>query len=151
MGYHRILVAVDLSEEADEVLAAAKSVAEAHNATTFGVTIVKPLARVYGGLDMAPITSGAIAFEREAIEQAGVQLKELGKQYGIPAANCHVKLGSPAVEVRALAEDIGADLIVIGTHGRHGLGLLLGSTANAVLHGVACDVLAVKIHPLVVS
>ena len=151
MGYHRILVAVDLSEEADEVMAAAKTIADAQSATVFGVTIVKPLARVYGGLDMAPITSGAVTFEREAIEQAGRQLKELGKQYGIAAANCHVKLGAPAVEIRALAEEVGADLIVIGTHGRHGLGLLLGSTANAVLHGVACDVLAVKIHPLVVS
>ena len=39
----------------------------------------------------------------------------------------------------------GADLIVIGTHGRHGLGLLLGSTASGVIHGVQCDVLAVRV------
>ncbi len=38
-----------------------------------------------------------------------------------------------------------ADLIVLGTHGRHGLGLILGSTANGVLHGASCDVLAVRI------
>jgi len=38
-----------------------------------------------------------------------------------------------------------ADLIVVGSHGRHGLSLLLGSTANAVLHGAPCDVLAVRI------
>jgi len=151
MSYHRILVAIDLTEEADEVLAAAKSIAVEQSAKLFGVTVVKPLARVYGGLDMAPITAGAISFEREAIEQAGKQLKELGSEYGITAADCHVRLGSPPTEIRALAEEVGADLIVIGTHGRHGLGLLLGSTANAVLHGVGCDVLAVKIHPLVVS
>jgi universal stress protein A len=36
-------------------------------------------------------------------------------------------------------------LIVIGTHGQKGLQLLLGSTANAVLHGAGCDVLAVRI------
>jgi universal stress protein A len=59
-----------------------------------------------------------------------------------------VLIGSPAVEIRELAASLGVDLIVIGTHGKHGLGLLLGSTANAVLHGVPCDVLAVKIHPV---
>jgi universal stress protein A len=45
-----------------------------------------------------------------------------------------------------MAEELDADLIVLGTHGRHGLGLMLGSTANAVLHGAPCDVLAVKVR-----
>ncbi|MCP5180402.1 MAG: universal stress protein [Pseudomonadales bacterium] len=151
MAYQRILVSVDLTEEADEVISAASNIAKSQNAVMHSVTVVKPLARVYGGLDMAPITSGAIAFEKEAIEQAGHQLRELGGEYGVPDANSHVRLGSPPAEIRALAEELGIDLIVIGTHGRHGLGLLLGSTANAVLHGVTCDVLAVKIHPVVVS
>ena len=38
-----------------------------------------------------------------------------------------------------------ADLIVLGSHGRHGLALLLGSTANGVLHHAKCDVLAVRL------
>jgi len=45
-----------------------------------------------------------------------------------------------------LAEKINADLIVLGTHGRHGLGLMLGSTANAVLHGAPCNVLTVMVR-----
>jgi universal stress protein A len=44
-----------------------------------------------------------------------------------------------------MAEELGVDLIVMGTHGRHGLGLLLGSTATGVLHGCPCDVLTVRI------
>ncbi len=43
------------------------------------------------------------------------------------------------------AREHGVDLIVVGSHGRHGLALLLGSTANAVLHGAPCDVLAVRL------
>ena len=112
------------------------------------ITVVKPLAHVYGGLDMAPIASGSVAFEQEAKEQAQSQLGELSAEYGIAAGDVHVRVGAPAAEIRAFAEEVSADLIVIGTHGRHGLGLLLGSTANSVLHGVSCDVLAVKIHPL---
>jgi len=44
-----------------------------------------------------------------------------------------------------VADEQGADLIIVGSHGRHGLALLLGSTANGVLHGAACDVLAVRV------
>ena len=45
-------------------------------------------------------------------------------------------------------QNVPADLIVVGSHGRHGLALLLGSTANDVLHGAPCDVLAVRLkHP----
>ena len=46
--------------------------------------------------------------------------------------------------IHALASTIGADLIV-GSHGRHGLALLLGSTANGVLQGAPCDVLAIRV------
>jgi len=51
----------------------------------------------------------------------------------------------PETEIHTLANEIGADLIVVGSHGRHGLALLLGSTANGVLHGAPCDVLAVRV------
>ena len=48
-------------------------------------------------------------------------------------------------ELDAKAEELGADLIVIGSHGRRGLALLVGSTANGVLHGAVTDVLAVRV------
>ncbi len=145
MAYQQILVAVDLTDEADEVMEAARSIANEQNATLCCITVVRPLARVYGGLDMAPMASGSITFETEALQQAESQLKKLAAKYKIEPANVHAQLGHPPIEIRSRAEDANADLIVIGTHGRHGFGLLLGSTANAVLHGVPCDVLAVKI------
>ena len=148
MAYKRILVAVDLTEEADEVLAAARSVADRQEARLSSLTVVKPLTQAYGGLDMAPLASDAVSFEEEALRQAREQLVKLSEEYGVSEVDALVRLGSPAHEIRALAAELEADLIVIGTHGKHGLGLLLGSTANAVLHGVSCDVLAVKIHPL---
>jgi universal stress protein A len=44
-----------------------------------------------------------------------------------------------------LAKAINADLIVAGTHGKQGLDLLEGSTANALLHGAPCDSLSVRV------
>jgi len=57
-----------------------------------------------------------------------------------------VELGATKQEIVRIAATQGVDLIVIGSHGRHGIGRLLGSTANAVLHGAGCDVLAVRIR-----
>ena len=145
MPYQHVLVAVDLSEESVQVLDKARDTAEHDGAKLSLLTIVKPLTQVYGGLDMAPVASGAVSFEEEALKQALAQLKDLGARYGIAEENIHVVLGAPAHEIRECSKEFGADLIVIGTHGRHGLGLLLGSTANGVLHGVDCDVLSVRV------
>jgi universal stress protein A len=146
MAYKHVLAAVDLSEESVQVLEKALDVARNDGARLSVLNVVKPLTQVYGGLDMAPIASGAISFEEEALKQARSQLTDLGARYGVAEQDIHVVLGAPAHEVRESSSEFAADLIVIGTHGRHGLGLLLGSTANGVLHGVDCDVLAVRVR-----
>lgn len=145
MSYQTLLVAIDLSSESRAVLDAAKAVAAKTGARIHLVTVVKPLTHVYGGLDMAPIASGTISFEEEASTQARKQLENLAEEYSLDKADVHIILGAPGTEIRELAKSTGADLIVIGSHGRHGFSLLLGSTANAVLHDAGCNVLAVRL------
>lgn len=145
MSYANILIAVDLSGESRAVLDAAKAVSARTGARMHLLTVVKPLTQVYGGLDMAPIARGTISFEEEASTQARKQLETLADEYGIDQQNVHVILGAPGPEIRDLARSTGADLIVLGGHGRHGFNLLLGSTANAVLHDSGCNVLAVRL------
>jgi len=79
------------------------------------------------------------------VYKAKQNLKSLRKNSKIPETQIFSPVGNPSDEIHNTANDIEADLIVIGTHGRSGLKLLLGSTANGVLHGVKCDVLAVKV------
>ncbi len=146
MAYSNILVAVDLSEESREVLETARAVAAKTGARMHLVTVVKPLAQVYGGLDMAPISTGNLSFEEEATTQARRQLRDLARAYGASPEDVHVILGAPGKEIRELAKRTDADLIVLGSHGRHGFSLLLGSTANAVLHDAGCNVLAVRLQ-----
>ncbi len=147
MGYKRILVAIDLTDEAEEVLTAARTVADQQDdPQVSAVTVVRPLTHIYGGLDMAGLSASA-SLEEEMRNQAIAKLTRLTAQFGISGQDTYVRSGHPASEVHALADDLDADLIVIGTHGRHGLGLLLGSTANGVLHGVQCDVLTVRVRP----
>ncbi len=58
----------------------------------------------------------------------------------------HARIGGkPAKEILALAEELGADLILIGTHGRTGLPrLVMGSTAEHVVREAGCPVLVVR-------
>jgi nucleotide-binding universal stress UspA family protein len=57
----------------------------------------------------------------------------------------HVRLGDPVREILDLAVEIGADLIVLGSHGYGAVGrLLIGSVSEAVLHGARCPVLIVR-------
>jgi universal stress protein A len=144
MAYKHVMAAVDLTEEADRVLTEAKRVADDHGAKLSVVTVVKPLTQVYGGLDMAAYTQATVNFEREAQIQANEQLKEVSAKYGVAADSAHAVIGGPSPQIVEAAKDQGADLIVIGSHGKHGLGLLLGSTANGVLHHAECDVLTIR-------
>ncbi|MFB3104756.1 MAG: universal stress protein, partial [Pseudomonadales bacterium] len=64
---------------------------------------------------------------------------------GVPEDRQYLIFGRPESEIHRIAESKEADIIVVGSHGRHGLALLLGSTANGVLHGAKCDVLAVRV------
>jgi nucleotide-binding universal stress UspA family protein len=54
-------------------------------------------------------------------------------------------IGDPALEILDEAQESKVDLIVMGTHGRSGLGrLLMGSVAESVVRKAACPVLTVK-------
>lgn len=56
-----------------------------------------------------------------------------------------LRMGNPFVEIVKYAEESEADLIVVGTHGRGGLGhLLLGSVAEKVVRRAKCPVLTVR-------
>ena len=78
-------------------------------------------------------------------KSAKATLLELAKEHHIPDTQVYVPIGSPVDEIHMLSVSGNVDLIIIGTHAQSGLKLLLGSTANGVLHGVECDVLAIRI------
>ncbi len=82
----------------------------------------------------------------ELLEFVRSKLEEIGQQHIIPPERQFLEAGQTARQLHEIANREAVDLIVIGSHGRHGVQLLLGSTANAVLHGASCDVLAVRIE-----
>ena len=86
-----------------------------------------------------------LEIDQGLVKRARQRLQKLAEELGVDQSECFVSQGSTQREILHLAVERNVDLIVIGSHGREGIQRLLGSTANAVLHGAPCDVLAVRI------
>ncbi|MBU2711226.1 universal stress protein [Zooshikella harenae] len=138
--YKHILVAVDLTEEADTVLQRAQEIAKDHNADITLVHVVEPLSVAYG----SDIPLDLTTLQEEIAQQARQRISELAKRLN-NEGHQHVVYGRPEKEIHRIAEERNIDLIVVGSHGRHGLALILGSTSTGILHGAQCDVLAVRV------
>jgi universal stress protein A len=139
--YKKILVAIDLSEDSTAVVMRGRAIADQNHAQLHLIHVIEPLSFAYGG-DIPMDFSG---IQEEIHQQATQQLRRFAESNKIDLAHQHLVLGKPEVEIHATAKELGTDLIVVGSHGRHGLALLMGSTANGVMHGAHCDVLAVRV------
>ncbi len=139
--YRKVLIAIDLSEDSETVIGRGLGIVEHSEADVHLIHVIEPLSFAYGG-DIPMDFSG---IQDEIHQQATQQLQQEAARHGIDAEHQHIVLGRPEVEIHALAKELGTDLLVVGSHGRYGLALLMGSTANGVLHGATCDVLAVRV------
>lgn len=146
-AYRHILVAVDFGAGHEQVIERAKALAQSEGARLGLVHVVEFL-----HMDLANelVLPQDVELETQLVATAKRKLEDLaaGSAAATPGTPIGqwVEMGSTKTEILRVAEQQGADLIIIGSHGRHGLGRLLGSTANAVLHGAPCDVLAVRIR-----
>jgi universal stress protein A len=139
--YQKILVAIDLSEDSTPVLQRARAIAAANDAELHLIHVIEPLSFAYGG-DIPMDFSG---IQEEIHQQATQQMLRFAESNNVDGQHQRIVLGKPEVEIHETAKELCVDLIVLGSHGRHGLALLLGSTANGVMHGATCDVLAVRV------
>lgn len=144
--YRRIVAAVDLSPETHQILDMAQSFAELERAEIHVVHVIKPFQHAYAGINPATLSDVGARFEQEANQQARAQLHTMALNRGLNEALMQVRHGSPSAEIQDVVEGTGADLLVVGTHGKKGVELLLGSVANGVMHGIRCDVFAVRIR-----
>ena len=142
--YKQILIAIDFSQACQQVLERGMEVAKQNKATIRLIHVVEHLPPMDFGYE--PISNTDWYFnEDEIIKQAEKNLARVASENNIDKKNTLVLVGTPKTEIVRYAEDQEIDLIVIGSHGRHGIQRLLGSTATPVLHSAHCDVLAVRI------
>lgn len=137
--YKKVLFATDFDEVGIHAAQKAKKIAEENGAELILVHVVEPIpAYAYPGF------AGFAEVEVSIREQAEKELNSLAEQLGVDQKHRFLEFGSTKNEILRVAEENNVDLIVTGSHGKHGLALLLGSTANAILHGTKCDMLIVR-------
>ena len=145
MGYRHVLFAADFSDEALKVGERAKEIARQYGARLSAIHVVEDVnISLGGGYELLPVLPELP--DKMLLRESRVALGQLAQKLKLENADLWV-VNAPSTKagIFGAVENHQVDLIVVGSHGRHGLALLLGSTANAVLHGASCDVLAVRI------
>lgn len=144
-SYKKILVAVDFDHEPVSVLNRALQIAKKEGATVKLVHVVSPIDDIYintYGAVGFPGVGNADEFREQVLKVANDKLNELADGRSI---ELEVLYGHTVNEIVVAANEYQADLVVLGSHGKHGLKLLLGSTSSGVLHHASCDTLMVRL------
>ena len=141
-GYSHVLIAVDLSDDSAAVVRRGLEVARRFNARVSLLHVVEFIPVDPAGEALLP---PPVDLEGELVDGAKQRLDELCASLDLKQAPRRVEMGSIKAELLRVAQEEHADLIVLGSHERHGLALLLGSTEKSILHKASCDVLAVRL------
>ncbi|GIW54201.1 MAG: universal stress protein [Nitrospiraceae bacterium] len=138
---HRILLATDGSAYAARAEEYALFLASAWEA---GLDMLSVLEFPPGMNPEYPINDAYLGQLRKEADRHLERLADRASQVGLSVKK-QVVIGIPSQKITAIARDNGDDLVVVGTHGRTGLEhVLLGSTAERVIRGAPCPVLAVR-------
>jgi universal stress protein A len=141
--YRQILVVVDLTDDSDVIAGRALALAGLTGAKVSMLHVVEFVPVEPLGETLMP----AMQIEEELIERAKQRLADLAGRIGVPVASQQVAAGNIKAEIVRAAEEMRADLIVLGSRERHGLSILVNFTEDTVLHAAPCDVLAVRLKP----
>ncbi|MCB1149756.1 MAG: universal stress protein [Chlamydiia bacterium] len=140
--YQTILVALDLVKT--ETCPVLKKARELQKLTGGKIHLIHVVEQFYT-YDTPPYPFDLNEIQDQVIEAAEEKLGKVAEEFNVPESRRYVPVGSAKERILEAAQEIKADLIVVGSHSRQGISyLILGSTANGVLHGATCDVLAVR-------
>jgi universal stress protein A len=145
LSIKRIVVGTDFSQGSDAALAQAFSLAVALDAVVDLVHVVEP------GILVAPASLGAMPLADapalfDEIDRALSSRADEGQAAGLVCQTNSLQ-GFPPSELVRHAKKTGADLIIVGTHGRTGIAhAVLGSVAERVVQRASCPVLVIPEH-----
>jgi nucleotide-binding universal stress UspA family protein len=142
----RILIPTDFSESSTAAVEVAIEYARIFKA---GIQLVHvypdPAYVLPAPLEVVTLPIDLTRVYAEVEKRLGSEVERI-RATGVPCESATLT-GRPHTEIVEHAKKIGADLIVMGTHGRSGLGhAILGSVAERVLHKALCPVLIVPMR-----
>jgi len=142
--YQSILLAVDLSHDDEQVINKAQRISDQYGSRISIIHVLDniPMPDTAYGTEI-PLYEG---LNDELLNIKKTRLSQIGEGLGLDSSRVRMVWGLPHQEIIRMAGEESTDLIIVGSHGRHGIALLLGSTASGVLHHSPCDVLAIRLR-----
>lgn len=138
--FEKILVGTDGSETAEEAVRQAAALARLSGGSLELVSAFVPVRRTTKEKVSAPEDVQHEFGPREEVNFALEKARRIAAEEGVEARP-HPMEGDPADAILDVAEEIGADLIVVGNKGMTGAGrFLLGSVPNKISHHAPCGV-----------
>ncbi len=142
--WKRICCAVDFSEASRPALESAAELGKRLGAALTILHVVKADSMPSGPMSVPLPEAISTTIQREFEPRMSALRDEFANRLGA-AVKSEVLVGDPAQLILWFARDEGFDLLVMGTHGRTGLGhLVMGSVAEQVLRGSTCPVMVVR-------
>ena len=144
----RVLVATDFGEAADAALLYGRELARTFGASLDVLHVADNVFAHAVGVEGFVTTYPAVQSDIEDAARAQLDRLVSDEDRATLGARAVLRVSAtPAIEIVRYAKDAGADLIVIGTHGRGAVAhLLMGSVAERVVRTAPCPVLTVR-HP----
>ena len=149
--FRLLLVAVDGSEIGRRALEETLAVARAVQAPVHAVHVVQTgtyPALTLDGFEPPDLARQAIL---DSLEREGDEILAEAERKAAAAGvrmTVHKRRGHPGAEITALAQELGADLTVVGSHGRGRLDrFFLGSVSSYVVDHAASTVMVVRVPP----
>jgi universal stress protein A len=140
--YNKVLIAIDTSAEAEQVLRKGIEIANLTDATVSVIHVLELPMPMVGEMALIDTYFNSDEYTK-LIKDA---LYALLKKVNLPENSLQIVGGMPASTVVHYAEENKVDLIVTGSHGKRGIKLLLGSIASGILHKAKCDVLVYRLN-----
>lgn len=140
--YEKILLATDLSAQAEQILARAHQLAEQIHSELHIAHVVEPMSVNYSDALVVDFSS----VQNQVFQQAEERLKSMAKTKGIAPERCHTLTGRTEPILCECVEQIGADLLMLGGQPNTMMRTLFGSTGVGILRGIPCDLLYIRLE-----
>lgn len=142
-GYRHILIALDLTPDSDTVARRGQELAARYHAAVSLLHVVEFVPMDPAGEALLP---PPVDVESKLSEGAHQRLDELCTRLQLETSSRRVEIGSIKSEIIRVVGEEQADLLILGSRSRHGLGLLMSSTEKSLVHKTPCDVLVVRLN-----
>jgi len=143
-SFSKLLLAVDLSPLSESLIQRARDVC---GDDVDRLHVLHVLTR--GMHDPALLTDRSRdPHAQRMLDHTAMRVRDLLQKAGlrVPSDRIYLSYGEPACEIKRMADEIDADLVIVGSHTKEDDWLQLpGATTNCVIQGISSDVMAVKV------